>query len=191
MTCSVDQRTRAFPPPAEDRPHDVAQRTRVVGALAQLDVDEHPEERASPIRATPGVGVVEPAIAVARQALVHVTHPFAPHLRFIEHAGARTQHRLEVGRQTFAHPAMATPQIWKRGVRHLVHHHPVPLELAVRDPLTDHHAHPTSAKVLTKPDPADRAGDHTDAKGTHREATAVVVQHPRGAPDPKNEGPRP
>jgi len=103
------------------------------GALSNLDVGEQAEHRSAPVRAPPGVRLIEPSVSCRRQATRHHPQLFHPHIFLAAVGGLNAGNTLDVGREPFREPCVIFTDVRQSEVHHLVHQHPVVAELRVGD----------------------------------------------------------
>jgi hypothetical protein len=174
---------------AQHRPQRVLQAEAQLRAPADVDVGEQAEHRPTPIGARPGVRAVETLVAGLRHAARHGAQLLGPHVRLAAVAGLHTCHALDVDRQPFRQPGMLLAGVGQGEMRHLVHQHPVRIQLCVGDGAAGRDADVGGgiSEGLAAGHTLTRHGEDAQRHRVGREATVVGGDDRGGALHPGDE----
>src|SRR5580658_9508641 len=113
------------------------QATAVSRPLPELHIGKQTENRAAPVGASPGAGMVETTVARSGLTLWHVMHYVRPNSRRAETPGLGTRDRLHVGSEALLDPMVLPRHQGKSQVYKFMGHGPVMLQLPGAGVLTD------------------------------------------------------
>src|ERR1700678_1013573 len=94
-----------------------------------LNIREETEERAAPIRSSPGVRVVETFISSGGESLMEVSHQFEPHFRRVYVLRSYARDRLYISCDPLFNPMVVVCNGRKSEMHHFMGQHPVGAEI--------------------------------------------------------------
>src|SRR5579863_2487851 len=156
----------------------ILQPESIVGLSMNVDVRQQAEYRTAPVRASPGVRVVETAVARLGETARHRAHLLGKDVLLRAVAGLLARNALDVDGEPLRQPGVLVSYIRQREMSHLVHQDPIVGQLRFGHVTTNLHANVSAAVAerLSRYHATAWFGHDADTQTARWKAT-VVARH--------------